>query len=134
MPTPKTTLRAIFPEPVQSGPYLISPPTLLHLAALDRVGCSVSAGIGADAAATAGFVLTRKFDELRELMALPRQEFSARGCEWAAGQRAADLPALRDGVVRAVNAAFETAVPGAGSDPTPGHPPSSDGPLKSPRR
>ena len=134
MPIPKTTQAAIFPQPVVSGPYTLSPATLLHLAALDRLGCVIVREIGAYAAAIAGFVFTRTYAELALAMTLPRDEFSVACSHWAAEQQAADLEALIEGVTRTFNAAYETAVPGSTADPTPGRPQTSAGPSKSRKR
>jgi hypothetical protein len=131
MSTPELALQAIFPQPVVSGPYRICPPTLLHLAALDRLGINLSAGrIGADAVAKAGFIFTRTPAELFELMAGPLADVQQQALLWASQQSARDWDALTAGVVAAVNAAFSTAMPGAEADPQTGHPQTSDGPSK----
>jgi hypothetical protein len=131
MTIPKLSLAAIFPEPVTAGVYEIRPPTLLHLAAIDRLGVQISGGrIGADAAATAGFILTRTADELFALMALPQREISAACCAWCAAQSPRDYADLNRGVVEAINAAFATAVPGSDADFQTGRPQTSDGPSK----
>lgn len=134
MAIPKTAHQAIFPRPVASGPYVIEPPTLAHLAALDRLGCRISATITAVEALRAGFVLTRSYAELAELMRGTDEAFSAACLAWGYRQRAKDAGHLIKGVADAVNAAFETAVKGSESDPTKGQPPSSVGPSKSRKR
>lgn len=128
--TPEAALAAIFPQPVKCGPYLFNPPTLLHLAALDRLGCAVGASgqLGADAAVKAGFALSLDADALEALMCAPDGEFSAACAAWAAGQPAVNLKPLKDGVTAAINAAFDTAVAGAEADPEKGRPPVSVGP------
>lgn len=134
MAIPQTAHQAIFPQPVVSGPFTIQPPTLLHLAALDRLGCRFEGGkIGPESVVIGGFVLTRSVDELEELMTKPRDDLFKTLAAWSLDLPAPLLRPLRDGVVNAVNAAFETAVPGD-ADPTTGRPPSSVGPSKSRRR
>lgn len=132
--TPTSALAAIFPLPVVSGPYTLQPPTLLHLAAIDRLGIALYEGrIGAAAAAAAGFILTRTPGELRELMTRPDDEVRASAAGWADHQPALNLEPLRQGVIAALNAAFSTAVPGDDKNPTPGQPRTSAGPSKLPR-
>lgn len=128
---PEATFAAIFPQPVVSGPYVFAPPTLLHLAAIDRLGCVLNAGqIGADAAIAAGFALSLDANTLEVYMTGPRDDFSRACSRWAAGQPACQLSDLRTGVVRAINAAYDAAVPGGEPDPTTGHPQPSDGPSR----
>ena len=60
-------------------------------------------------------------------------DIRALAADWASCQTALDLAPLRDGVVRALNAAFETAVPGSGQNPTPGQPQTSAGRSRLPK-
>jgi hypothetical protein len=131
MNTPAQALAAIFPESVTAGPYTLRPPTLLHLAAIDRLGISLYEGrIGADAAAAGGFVLSLDSLTLRAFMEGPLADFRAAAADWAEEQPARNLSDLRSAVVKAIDAAFSTAVPGDASDPTPGRPQTSAGPSK----
>lgn len=130
MKIPKTAHAAIFPQPVVCGTYTLQPPTLLHLAALDRMGCRVSSRVGAHEALRAGFVLSRSYAELCALMAQPDEAVNAACMDWGMRQPAKDIGDLIQGVVGAIDAAFETAVPGSDADPTTGRPPSSVGPSK----
>lgn len=132
MATPKQALAAIFPQTVVAGRYTFSPPTLLHLAAIDRLGARIDKGrLGADASAKAGFILAQTDDELLALMALPDAEIRERQAAWALGNGVRDYADLNRGVAEAINAAFAAAVPGADDeDPQTGHPQTSDGPSK----
>lgn len=134
MAIPKTAHKALFPQAVRSGPYEIQPPTLLHLAALDKLGCFIGRRVTASDALPAGFVLTRSYTELSALMAGPHEAFVAACHTWGTSQPARDCGHLIQAVAEAFNAAFETAVPGSQTDPTKGQPPSSVGPSKSRKR
>jgi hypothetical protein len=117
---PKTARAALAPQPAASGPYTFAPATLLHLAALDRLGVQLDGRIGASAATSAGFVLGMDGPELRAHMRLSDDELQAAAFDWADAQRPADLPHLVKAVVGSIDAAFSTFVPGAAPDPRTG--------------
>lgn len=134
MPMPRAAQAALAPEPVTVGAYTFKPPTLLHLAALDRMGVSMEGGrIGYDAAVSAGFLLSLPDDALADLMARTSAEIRRSAAVWASELPARDCVPLRAAVVAAVNAAFDTAVPGAEADPTTGLGAISAGSSKPPR-
>ncbi len=133
----KSTYKAIFPEPVEIPELgvVLQPVTLAHIGALDVLGADIFNGDFSPSGViiAAWLLATKTADEVQKLFALPNAAQKARegAAKWGAAFDIGALALLRGGVIKAIGAAFATAVktanpPAAATDGT------SDGRLNSP--
>ena len=111
------TYKAMFPQPVEIPAIgiTLAPITLAHLAAIEAMGADVWANpLLLDSAVLAAWLLSQKSaDETRALFSEPSAVKKARGAafDWASGFDIGATGKIRLGVIDAMNAAFDAAVP-----------------------